>query len=144
MPLHVSEPILYAVLWQSCIHGLDPNLILAVIMQESGGDPLIVGDNGHSVGLMQLHDQGAGADMSVADRQDIMLNVARGTSYLADMIVSTGSYPDGLSAYNQGFGGWSANGRAVNQGYVDSVLAIRDRILAEGYEPVSIRKGMRW
>jgi hypothetical protein len=36
-----------------------------------------IGDSGHSVGLFQLNDRGAGAGMSVADRQNPAMNTAR-------------------------------------------------------------------
>lgn len=50
--------------------GVDPQLALAIAQQESGFDPNSIGDNGHSVGLFQLNDQGEGAGMTVAQRQD--------------------------------------------------------------------------
>ncbi|HLH22433.1 MAG TPA: NlpC/P60 family protein [Chloroflexota bacterium] len=37
---------------------------------DGGVDPLAVGDGGHSIGIFQLHDQGRGAGLSVAQRQD--------------------------------------------------------------------------
>lgn len=46
------------------------NVALAVAMAESGLNPNAIGDNGHSVGLFQLNDQGEGAGMTVAQRQD--------------------------------------------------------------------------
>jgi hypothetical protein len=50
--------------------GIDPVLAVATMLVESGGDNRAVGDGGHSIGLFQLHDQGQGAGMSSADRQD--------------------------------------------------------------------------
>lgn len=50
--------------------GVDPQLALAIAKQESGFDPNIPGDGGHSIGLFQLNDRGEGAGMSVAERQD--------------------------------------------------------------------------
>jgi hypothetical protein len=41
---------------------------------ESGLDPLASGDNGNSVGLFQLNIRGAGAGMTVAARQDPVVN----------------------------------------------------------------------
>lgn len=54
--------------------GVDPKLALAIAKQESGLDPMAIGDGGHSVGLFQLNDQGEGAGMSVADRQNAETN----------------------------------------------------------------------
>ncbi len=59
-------------------HGAPPPLALivaAAALAESGGDPLLLGDYDaqgvpHSAGLYQMHDQGAGAGWSIADRQD--------------------------------------------------------------------------
>src|SRR5206468_1915047 len=53
----------------------DPDFIrtvAATIGQETGFsfDPTTIGDQGHSVGLFQLHDQGAGTGMSAAQRSD--------------------------------------------------------------------------
>lgn len=41
---------------------------------ESGLNPLAIGDSGNSVGLFQLNIRGAGAGMSVAQRQDATTN----------------------------------------------------------------------
>lgn len=46
------------------------NFVLAMMKVESGGNPNAIGDNGHSVGLFQMHDQGAGHGMSVEQRKD--------------------------------------------------------------------------
>jgi hypothetical protein len=54
-------------------HGARPGADLCAIaaaLSESGGDPDASGDNGHSIGLWQMYDQGLGAGMSVADRAD--------------------------------------------------------------------------
>src|SRR4029450_13161498 len=66
--------------------GVDPYLALAIVEQESGGDPRAVGDHGHSVGLFQLHDQGMGAGLSVADRQNPGLNAAVALDALRDTL----------------------------------------------------------
>lgn len=34
--------------------GVDPNIVKAIIMEESGGNPNAVGDGGESIGLMQI------------------------------------------------------------------------------------------
>jgi hypothetical protein len=54
-------------------HGARPGADLCAIaaaLSESGGDSDATGDNGHSIGLWQMYDQGLGAGMSVADRAD--------------------------------------------------------------------------
>ena len=50
--------------------GVDPALALAIAQQESGLNPNAIGDGGASVGLFQLNDQGEGAGMTVAERED--------------------------------------------------------------------------
>jgi hypothetical protein len=35
--------------------GVDPDLLFAIVMMESGGDPNAVGDDGDAVGLTQIH-----------------------------------------------------------------------------------------
>jgi hypothetical protein len=49
--------------------GLD-RIVVAAALAESGGNPRAVGDNGHSYGLWQMHDQGLGAGMSAEARMD--------------------------------------------------------------------------
>lgn len=44
--------------------------LLSTIDAESGGRVDAVGDAGHSVGLFQMHDQGAGFGLTVAQRQN--------------------------------------------------------------------------
>lgn len=55
---------------------LDP-LALATAEQESGFRPTAIGDSGHSVGLFQENDQGAGAGLSVAQREDVAGSTTR-------------------------------------------------------------------
>lgn len=63
--------------------GVDPFFVAAVALAESGGDPGAVGDQGHSVGLMQLHDGGFGAGLYDL-RYDALLNLWHGTKALAE------------------------------------------------------------
>lgn len=96
------------------------SFITAVMFAESGGNPNAVGDNGHSVGLFQLHDQGMGYGMG-DDRYDPAKNARVGVAGLA-----TGWHAGkerGLSgeelvrfAYDNRFnpgGGWKIQGDRV-------------------------------
>jgi cell wall-associated NlpC family hydrolase len=59
-------------------HGIEGELaaiMAAGALAESGWDPQRRGDAGHSVGLFQLHDQGLGAGLSAAQREDPNLQV---------------------------------------------------------------------
>lgn len=63
--------------------GIDPTLAVATMLVESGGDNKAVGDGGHSIGLFQLNDNGEGAGMSVAQREDPRLNAETALSVFA-------------------------------------------------------------
>jgi murein DD-endopeptidase MepM/ murein hydrolase activator NlpD len=54
--------------------GIPADLALATAYVESKFNPAAIGDSGHSVGLFQLHDQGEGYGMSVAQREDPATN----------------------------------------------------------------------
>ena len=91
-------------------HGLDPQLVKAVIAVESGFEPSAVSDKG-AVGLMQIL-PATGARYGVrADRSksvdaklaDPMLNVEIGTRYLSDLRRQFAHRPElALAAYNAG------------------------------------------
>lgn len=68
--------------------GVDPQLALAVAEQESGMNPDSIGDGGHSVGLFQLNDQGEGAGMSTAARQDPVANARIAITQIANVMKS--------------------------------------------------------
>ena len=57
--------------------------LASVMMAESAGDPRNIGDNGHSVGLFQLHDAGMGHGLGDL-RFDPELNASIGARALAD------------------------------------------------------------
>lgn len=83
--------------------GLDPALILSVVMEESGGDPLVESDKG-AMGLMQLMPDTA-RELGVGDRTDSAQNLDGGARYLADMIEKfEGKLDVALAAYNAGPG----------------------------------------
>lgn len=68
-PIAAQEPGADPDRWDALLNRLGqkynvpPLFLKAVMLIESGGRPDAVGDNGHSVGLFQLHDQGYGAGM---------------------------------------------------------------------------------
>lgn len=104
--------------------------------RESALDPTAVGDSGHSVGLFQLYDKGAGAGYSVAERMDPRINcrailavvsgvdgaplrAARGTASNAELASLFAHHIERCAAC-----GWSAG---------DSDLAVRSGLVAEIY-----------
>lgn len=131
-PINVPQNIELAIVRYANQVNLPPELIGAICYQESGFNPEAIGDNGHSVGLMQLHDQGAGAGLTTAQRMDIETNLRVGTTYLKHVVVATESLEGGISAYNQGLGGWQAHGTQANSSYVNAVLTIMARFTRDG------------
>lgn len=68
--------------------GVDPALAIATAKQESGFDPKAIGDGGHSIGLYQENDFGAGAGMTFAQRADPVGSVQRFAQRVKDVIAS--------------------------------------------------------
>ena len=111
-------------------HGLDPNLVAAVMVQESGGNPQAYSKDG-AVGLMQVMPRDGKAAYfqcingpCFADRPSTdelfnpEFNVAYGSRMLAGLIQKKGSVRDALRAYGP-----------MNMGYyyADLVLNILNR-----------------
>lgn len=83
--------------------GLDPALLLAVVMEESGGQPNAVSHKG-AQGLMQLMPETA-QEVGVVDSHDPEQNLLGGARYLAKMINRyDGRLDVALAAYNAGPG----------------------------------------
>ena len=83
--------------------GIDPALILSVVMEESGGDPGARSPKG-ALGLMQLMPATA-QDLGVKDRTDVAQNLEGGSRYLAEMLGKfAGNLEVALAAYNAGPG----------------------------------------
>jgi hypothetical protein len=106
---------------------LPPNLVAAVILQESGGDATAYSSSG-AVGLMQVMPRdgiAAGFECingpcfasrpTIEELQKPEFNVDYGTSMLASLIARTGSPREALKAYGP---------MDVDYSYADKVLAI--------------------
>lgn len=107
-------------------YGIEPELILAVIGQESSYDPETVGDNGASASLMQVQKRWHSERMEKLGCTDLMNpyeNIIVGTDYLAELM-EEGSLEWALAAYN---GGRSYANKHMNNGnvtkYANEVIA---------------------
>lgn len=91
--------------------GLPSNLIAAVVLQESGGDPLAYSSSG-AVGLMQVMPRdGLAADFmcingpcfaarpTIDELEDPEFNLAYGSRMLADLYAKHGTYREALFRY---------------------------------------------
>ena len=108
-------------------HGLEPDLVAGLILQESGGDPTAYSKSG-AVGLMQVMPKdGLAADFmcpngpcfsgrpSTEKLQDPEFNIAYGTKMLADLLEKYGNLRDALRSYGP---------MDVGYYYADKVLGI--------------------
>ena len=107
-------------------YSLDPSLLRAVIMQESGGDPAAVSAKG-AQGLMQLMPATA-SSLGVSDPLDPGQNVDAGARYLSGLLNQYGGDTSlALAAYNAGPGAVATYGGippyAETQNYVSTILA---------------------
>lgn len=85
--------------------GVDPAIVKAIIVEESGGNPNAVGDNGESIGLMQIqpkHHKKKMEELGIVSLFDPQENVILGCSILSDLYDKYGNYEDALSVYNSG------------------------------------------
>jgi soluble lytic murein transglycosylase-like protein len=82
-------------------YGLDPNLLCAVIAQESGGDPAAISQKG-AKGLMQLMDS-TSSSMGVTQPFSPQSNIMGGAKYLRQLLDQfNGDESLALASYNAG------------------------------------------
>ena len=105
-----------AVLRSSADTGLDPQLVTAIILVESGARPWALSSKG-AIGLMQVMPHMTEARMLAGNLTTIESNVALGCTILADNIRRLGE-DDGISAYF-----WGSDIRGV--AYLDRVREAR-------------------
>lgn len=105
-------------------HGVDPKLLHALVIVESGYDPLARSPVG-AAGLTQLMPATA-RELGVRDRFDPVENLSGGADYLARQMLRFGDLRLALAAYNSGPGRVARLGRIPDipetQAYVASVV----------------------
>lgn len=106
-------------------YGLDPKLVLAVIGQESNYKTDAVGDDGLSMGLMQVQEGCHEERMNKLGATDLMNpydNAATGIDYLAECI-KKGGLEWGLMCYNGGAAYADAKtAQGITTEYVEGIL----------------------
>lgn len=108
--------------------GVEPALLLAVVMEESGGDPTARSAKG-AVGLMQLM-PGTAAEVGVSDATSPSQNLHGGADYLAGLLRRYDNDLElSLAAYNAGPGNVAKAGRQIpnfpeTKRYVKRVLEL--------------------
>jgi len=127
MPTYTREEIIAIISEEAARVGIAPALALAMAEMESGLNPNAVGDDGHSVGLYQLHDQGMGAGMGDS-RYDPRINAVTALGVLAARIADS-SEVDAIGRHNAGDAGWAdpETRELVMGAYVMPVLALKAR-----------------
>lgn len=106
-------------------HGVDPEVIRAIIRQESAGDSSAISNKG-AQGLMQLM-PGTAKELGVTDSLDPFQNIMAGTKYFKQQLDRFGSRDLALAAYNAGPGAVRKHGGippfTETQDYVKRITA---------------------
>lgn len=86
-------------------YGLNPDIVKALIEEESGWLASAEGDSGKSIGLMQIQEHWHKDRMKrlgVTDLYDPQQNITVGCDILSELLKKYGNYKDALSVYNSG------------------------------------------
>lgn len=94
-------------------HNVDPDLLRAMALQESGFNPAAVSPKG-AVGILQLMPDTA-KDMGVTDRADPAQNIFGAARYMSQLLGKYGDVDKAVQAYNMGPGAFdkSQSGKGI-------------------------------
>ncbi|MCL2753298.1 MAG: lytic transglycosylase domain-containing protein [Defluviitaleaceae bacterium] len=140
-PLSFEETLEEAINLASTTHGVDVNLIRAIIRAESNYNPLAVSHAG-AMGLMQLMPATA-ERLGVTNAFDINQNINAGTQYMASLLERfDGDVELALAAYNAGWPRVQAAGNTIPQiaetiNYVPRVLGFKQEYILQQYSQAS-------
>lgn len=101
----LSEELQLHIIKVSEENGIEPSVIIAMAFRESGYNANAVGDNGNSVGLLQIQSKWHWKrmeDLGCTDLTDPYQNVTVGVDYLAELLDRYGDIEKALTAYNRG------------------------------------------
>ncbi len=112
------------------LYGRDPNLVLAIIAEESGFDPKALSNVG-AVGLILVMPHWKRVLGITGDLKDPDTNIRAGLQILGFYLEMYGDVPMALTAYNRGPGPVDnalVKGNNPNNGYAPKVLATYERL----------------
>jgi len=104
------------------------DIILAIIQKESGGNDKTTGDNGNSIGLMQLN-YGAGTPQFLGftgekdDLFDPLINIDLGIKYFLYQLNRYQDIEKAILAYNAGSVKYNQAGDVINPSYLADILS---------------------
>lgn len=136
----LAEDLQLYIIGQAEAHGIDPAIIIAMIWKESRFNASSIGDNGNSLGLMQIQPRWHGgimAQLGCPDLLDPYQNVTVGINILGSHLARyDGNVGMALVSYNCGATG--AYNNYFSQGvyssrYSEAVLAKAEELRGETY-----------
>lgn len=101
----LSEELQIHIIETAKVNGIDPAIIFAIAHRESNYKADVIGDNGASVGLMQVQPYWHSERMErlgCTDLLDPFQNVTVAVDYLVELLTRYGTIDKALVAYNKG------------------------------------------
>lgn len=133
----LSQPFMQAIAAAAERHGLDPKLLHALVVVESGYDPAVCSPAG-ACGLTQLMPATA-SDLGVRNRFDPVANLDGGAEYLARQLTRFGDLRLALAAFNAG------PGRVARLGRIPEIRETRSYVVqvVDCYLALTAGRGVR-